>query len=74
MTMEEIEKNQVNTINQYKVLEYLKRNINIHCFNILLFDNDTIQVIDKNNEVAYFRYDNNTKDVLFIEDLEDIKY
>lgn len=70
MTIEEIEKNQVNTINQYNVLQYLKSNLNIYCFQIILFDKDTIKVIDINNKVAYFRYDADTKNVLFIEDLK----
>lgn len=67
MTKEEIEKNHVNTINQYKVLQYLKQNLNIDYFNILLYDKDTIKVIDKNKKIAYFKYDNETNEILFIE-------
>lgn len=68
LTNEEISKNNVDTINQYKVLDYLKKNLNISAFQIFLYDKDTIKVIDKNEEQAYFRYDEDTKEVLFIED------
>lgn len=68
LTNEEISKNNVDTINQYKVLDYLKKNLNISAFQIFLYDKDTIKVIDKNKERAYFRYDEDTKEVLFIED------
>ena len=67
MTLEEIEKNQVNTINQFKVLQYLKKNLNIKYFYLTLYDRDTIKVIDMNNKIAYFKYDINSKKVIFIE-------
>lgn len=68
MTLEEIEKNQVNTINQFKVLQYLKKNLNIKYFYLTLYDRDTIKVIDMNNKIAYFKYDINSKKVIFIEE------
>lgn len=68
LTNEEISKNNVDTINQYKVLDYLKKNLNMSEFQIFLYDKNTIKVIDKNKEQAYFRYDEDTKEVLFIED------
>lgn len=67
LTNEEITKNNVETINQFKVLEYLKKNLDIFSFQIFLYDKDTIKVIDRDEEQAYFRYDEYTKDVLFIE-------
>lgn len=67
LTNEEISKNNVETINQFKVLEYLKKNLDVYSFQIFLYDKDTIKVIDRNEEQAYFRYDKDTKDVLFIE-------
>ncbi len=66
MTIEEINKNQVNTINQFKVLQYLKEHLNIYCFNIVLHDKDTIKVIDRNNKIAYFKYDKDK--IIFIEE------
>lgn len=72
LTNDEILKNRVDTINQYKVLDYLKKNLNIFSFRIFLYDKDTIKVIDKEFKQAYFRYDNDKKEVLFLEeDLEE---
>lgn len=68
LTNEEIFKNQVDTINQFKVLQYLKKNLDIELFKIILFDKDTIKVIDSKDKIDYFEYDEDTKEVLFIED------
>ncbi len=64
LTRDDIEKNRVETINQYKVLEYLKKNLNIFSFEIFLYDKDTIKVIDLENKQAYFKYDEDKKEVL----------
>ncbi len=72
LTNDEIIKNRVETINQYRVLDYLKKNLNIFSFKLFLYDKDTIKVIDSENKQAYFRYDEDKKDVLFLEeDLEE---
>lgn len=72
LTNDEIIKNRVETINQYKVLDYLKKNLNIFSFELFLYDKDTIKVIDSENEKAYFRYNEDLKEVLFLEeDLEE---
>ena len=68
LTNDEIIKNQVETINQYRVLDYLKKNLNIFSFEIFLYDRDTIKVIDCENKEAYFRYDDDKKEVLFLEE------
>ncbi len=68
LTNDDILKNRVETINQYKVLEYLKKNLNILCFEIFLYDKDTIKVIDSKDKQAYFRYDEDLKEVLFLEE------
>ena len=68
LTNDEIIKNQVETINQYRVLDYLKKNLNIFSFEIFLYDRDTIKAIDCENKEAYFRYDNDKKEVLFLEE------
>lgn len=67
LTNEELLKNNVETINQFRVLDYLKKNLDIFSFQIFLYDKDTIKVIDRDEEQAYFRYNEDTKDVLFIE-------
>lgn len=69
LTNTDITKNNVDTINQYKVLEYLKNNLNIFEFSIFLYDKDTIKVIDKNNCTGYFQYDKNKDDVKFTEEI-----
>ncbi len=70
LSNEEIQKNNVDTINQYKVLQYLKSNLNIMSFKVYLYDVDTIKVIDVNEDIGYFKFDNDKKQVKFIEELE----
>jgi len=69
LSNEDIKKNSVNTINQFRVLAYLKNNLNIYFFEVYLYDRDTIKVIDSTGANAYFRYDENKKEVLFLEEL-----
>lgn len=66
LTSDEIIKNRVETINQYRVLQYLKKNLNILSFKIFLYDKDTIKIIDCDGKQAYFRYDETKKERLFI--------
>ena len=68
LTNIDILKNNVDTISQYKVLNYLKKHLNILKFSIFLYDRDTLKVIDKNNCVGYFKYD---KDIFTEELLEE---
>ena len=56
-------KNQVNTIEQYKVLNYLKDTFNTDAIAIYLVDRYTIKVIDTNNDIGYFKYNNKTKNL-----------
>ena len=60
-------KNQVNTIEQYKVLNYLKDTLNTDAIAIYLVDRYTIKVIDKNNDIGYFKYNIKTKNIDFID-------
>ena len=69
LTNIDILKNNVDTISQYKVLNYLKKHLNILKFPIFLYDRDTLKVIDKNNCVGYFKYDKDINDVIFTEEL-----
>lgn len=68
LTKEEIIRNNVATINQYKVLQYLKMNLNVDEFRIFLYDRDTIKVLDKEDAIAYCKFDNGTNAILFIEE------
>ena len=73
LTNTDILRNKVETINQYKVLQYLKNNLNIYEFQLFLYDEDTIKVVDRENEFAYFKLQKDTGDILFLEELEDKK-
>lgn len=65
LTKENILKNQVDTIEQFKVLDYLKKKLSIDEFTIYLIDRFTIKVIDKNKGQGYFKYNSKTKSVDF---------
>ncbi len=62
---ENITKNQVDTIEQFKVLAYLKQQFNTDKVSLYLLDRFTIKLIDKNNDVGYFKYNSKTKLVDF---------
>ena len=67
LTKENILKNQVDTIQLFKVLDYLKKQLSVLEFDLYFIDRFTIKVIDKNNEQGYFKYNNRTKAVDFYE-------
>lgn len=67
LNKENIIKNQVDTIEQFKVLSYLKNQLSIDEFSIYLIDRFTIKVIDKNKEQGYFKYNKQTNSVDFYE-------
>lgn len=60
-------KSQVDTIEQFKVLSYLKKQLSTPEFAVYLIDIFTIKVIDKNKEQGYFKYNSTTKEVDFYE-------
>lgn len=66
LTEEEINKNRVETINQYRILQYLKNNLNIYAFKVYLYSRDIIMVVDIKNMVGYFYYDSIKKEVVFL--------
>jgi len=70
LTKENILKNQVDTIEQFKVLEYLKKNLDIYEFKVYLFNRTTIKIIDKNYESGYFQFDGKTKNIIFKESIK----
>lgn len=67
LNKENVLKNQVNTIEQFKVLEYLKKHFNTDEVSLYLLDRFTIRLIDNNNDVGYFKYNSKTKSVDFYE-------
>lgn len=67
LSKENIIKNQVDTIEHFKVLAYLKQQFNTDEVGLYLLDRFTIKLIDKNNDIGYFRYNSKTKSVNFYE-------
>ena len=70
LTEEEINKNRVETINQYRILQYLKNNLNIYAFKVYLYSRDIIMVVNIKNMVGYFYYDSIKKEVVFLEEIK----
>ena len=69
---EDILKNNVDTISQFYILDYLKKNLNISEFNVYLVDSNKIKVTDKNDEVLYFSYDKEDKNVVYEEEIKEL--
>lgn len=67
---DDILKNKVETIPQYYILDYLKRNINVDEFKIYLVNYNTLKVMDKENDYLYFKYNDKEKIVSYSEKLE----
>ena len=70
LTKEDILKNRVDTISQYHILDYLKKNLNINEFQIYLVNRDNIKVVDKEDNYLYFNYDSSTKEVTYQDELK----
>ena len=69
---EDILKSNVDTISQFYILDYLKNNLNISEFMIYLVDSNKIKVTDKNDEVLYFSYDKENKNVVYEEEIKEL--
>ena len=69
---EDILKSNVDTISQFYILDYLKKNLNVSEFKIYLVDSNKIKVTDKNDEVLYFSYDKENKNVVYEEEIKEI--
>ena len=70
LNKEDILKNRVDTISQYHILDYLKKNLNEDEFKIYLVNRDNIKVIDKEDKHLYFNYDSSTKEVNYQNELK----
>lgn len=53
LNKENISKNQVDTIEQFKVLAYLKKQFNTDEVSLYLLDRFPIKLVDKNNDIGY---------------------
>lgn len=58
LSIEEINNNKVFTINQYKILNYLKNALKLSVYNndFYLYNDDTIKLINKEKEIKYYTY------------------
>lgn len=74
LSKEEIQKNGVETLKQYHILNYLKKNLNIESFKIYLVNRNFIKVVDKKNKYLFFSYDKPKKEVNYQEELLEKKY
>ena len=74
LSNEDILKNNVDTIPQFYILDYLKKNLNINEFKIYIVDRNNLKVIDKENNHLYFNYDETTKEISYFEDFKEKDY
>lgn len=58
LSKEDIRLNNVNTIKEFKILNYLKKELDINCFDIYLMGNDTIKVCDEVDSLIFKLEDN----------------
>ena len=71
LSNEDILKNNVDTIPQFYILDYLKKNLNIGKFDVYIVDRNNLKVIDKEDKHLYFNYDETTKEISYFEDLKE---
>jgi len=69
LNKQDIKLKNVDTISQYKILEYLKKHLNVDEFKVYLVDRDNIKVVDKLDDELYFSYDPITNEVFYQEEL-----
>lgn len=69
---EDILKSNVDTISQFYILDYLKKNLNVNEFKLYLVDSNKIKVTDKNDKVLYFSYDKENKNVVYEEEIKEL--
>lgn len=74
LTKEDIQKNRVNSIPQYYILEYLKKNLDINKFKVYLIDRNVIKVVDKTEDCLYFRCEDNTREITYQDEIKEIEY
>lgn len=69
LNKDDILKNRVDTISQYHILDYLKKNLNINEFQVYIVNRDNMKVVDKENDYLYFSYDSKNKEVTYQDEL-----
>ena len=74
LTKGDIQMNRVDTIPQYYILDYLKKNLNISEFKVYLVDRNNIKVVDKTNDSLYFSCEDNTREITYQNEIKEIKH
>ena len=70
LSKEDIQKNRVDTIPQYYILDYLKKNLNIDEFKIYLVDRNNVKVVDKTEDTLYFSCDDDTREITYQDEIK----
>ena len=71
LSNKDILKNNVDTIPQFYILDYLKKNLNISEFDVYIANRNNLKVIDKEDNHLYFNYDETAKEISYFEDLNE---
>ena len=71
LSNKDILKNNVDTIPQFYILDYLKKNLNISEFDVYIVNRNNLKVIDKEDNHLYFNYDETAKEISYFEDLNE---
>lgn len=66
-------KNQVQTVEQFKILAYLKTQFNLNEVQLYLVNRNTIKLVDIVNKVGYFRFNYDTKNIDFYEKKKELE-
>ena len=74
LTKEDIQKNRVNTIPQYYILEYLKKKLDINEFKVYLIERNIVKVVDKTDDSLYFSYDNEKREFTYQDKIKEIEH
>ena len=74
LTKIDIQKNRVNTIPQYYILDYLKKNLDINEFKVYLVNRNNIKVVDKTNDSLLFSCDDQTREVTYQDEIKEIEH
>ena len=56
----------VNRISHFKILEFLKEYFALEHFKLYVIDDFMMELVDAKNDKLYFRYDSQTKKVVWV--------
>lgn len=65
LSYEDIVKNNVDTVAQFKALAFMKEELDLKEFKVYINDEDSLKVVDKDGSVGYFGYDKKLDDIVY---------